>query len=104
MSTRVEPDAQAAASSGAPALPGTLAPSALAAIDFDDRWGGHSLPSDHPQWMKDTLSISQRARALIAKLKPVVVKVITYWEHHVRSIVIGNERLSIDASGSYRLD
>ncbi len=107
MSTRVEQDAQAAqtaASSNALTLTGSTAPLALAAIDYDDRWGGLTLPSDHPAWMKDTLSISQRARALIAKLRPVVTRVIAYYEHHVRSIAIGNGRLSVDTSGSYRLD
>ena len=104
MSASVDPDAQAVASANLPALLGGAAPVPLTAIDFDDRWGGHTLPNDHPPWMKDTLSISQRARALIAKLRPVVVKVIAYWEHRVRSISVGNGRLSIDASGSYRLD
>jgi len=73
-------------------------------LDPDDRYGGHALPSDHPAWMKDTLSISQRTRALLARLKPVVVKVVAYWEHRVRSIAIGTRRLSVDPSGSYRLD
>ena len=108
MSARVDPDAQAAANAPsnalALALPSSSAPLALTAIDYDDRWGGHTLPGDHPPWMKDTLSISQRARALIATLRPVVLKVIAFYEHHVRSIVVGNGRLSVDSSGSYRLD
>jgi hypothetical protein len=104
MSARVDQDAQASLGANQLALPGTGAPLALAAIDYDDRWGGHTLPSDHPPWMKDTLSVSQRARALIAKLRPVVIKVIAAFEHHVRSIVVGKGRLSVDPSGSYRLD
>ena len=108
MSARVDQDAQATANPNpnpnALALPSSAAPLALTAIDYDDRWGGHTLPGDHPPWMKDTLSISQRARALIATLRPVVIKVIAFYEHHVRSIVVGNGRLSIDPSGSYRLD
>lgn len=106
MSARVEQDAQAitGTATGALALPGSVAPVPLTAIDYDDRWGGHTLPNDHPPWMKDTLSISQRARALIARLHPVVIKVVSYWEHRVRSIVVGNGRLYIDPSGSYRLD
>ncbi|MBC5800096.1 MAG: hypothetical protein GIX03_06390 [Candidatus Eremiobacteraeota bacterium] len=72
--------------------------------DAEDRWGGHALPGDHPAWMKDTLSISQRARALLTKLRPVVLRVVTYWEHKARSIVCAGRRLSIDQSGSYRLD
>ncbi len=88
------------------ALPNQNAPNLVAAIGFDpdDRYGGNALPSDHPHWMKDTLSISQRARALIAKLKPVVVRVITAWDHHVRSISVAGRTLRVDASGSYRFD
>ena len=72
--------------------------------DPEDRWGGHALPGDHPAWMKDTLSLSQRARALIAKQRPVAVRVVTYWEHKVRSVVCAGRRVSVDQSGSYRLD
>ncbi len=88
------------------ALPGQSAPNAVAPIAFDpdDRYGSNALPSDHPHWMKDTLSISQRARALIAKIKPVVVRVITAWDHRVRSISIAGRTLRVDASGSYRFD
>ncbi len=73
-------------------------------VDSDDRWGnGPALPSDHPAWARDALSISQRARALLARIKPVVVRVIAFWEHRVKSITIGGRTLSVDASGSYRL-
>jgi hypothetical protein len=65
---------------------------------------GNDLPSDHPPWPRDTLSISQRARALLAHVKPVVIRVIAFWEHRVRSIVVAGRTLSVDASGSYRLD
>jgi hypothetical protein len=74
------------------------------ALDSDDRWGGHTLPNDHPAWMKDTLSISQRARALLAQIRPAAVKVIAYWEHRVRSVIIGERRVSVDASGCYRME
>jgi hypothetical protein len=88
------------------ALPGQAAPNLVAAIAFDpdDRYGSNALPSDHPQWMKDTLSISQRARTLLAKVKPIVIRVITAWDHRVRSISIAGRTLSVDASGSYRFD
>ncbi len=73
-------------------------------VDPDDRWGnGPALPADHPAWARDALSISQRARALLARIKPVVVRVVAFWEHRVKSIAIGNRTLSIDASGSYRV-
>ena len=104
MSARVDPDSQVATSGALQTALETTAPLTPVTVDAEDRYGGHALPSDHPAWMKDTLSLSQRARALIAKLKPVVVRVCTFWDHRVRSIAIGKERLCVDVSGSYRLD
>lgn len=63
-----------------------------------------NLPRDHPSWMRDALAVSARARALIASLRPVVIRVLTFWDHHVRSIVVGGRTLGVDPSGSYRLD
>jgi hypothetical protein len=83
---------------GGIAAPGTVG------FDSDDRFGGHALPNDHPKWMRDTLSLSGRARSLLIRLRPVVVRVVAAWEHRVRSLAIGTGRLSVDASGSYRLD
>jgi hypothetical protein len=102
VSARVDPDAGLGA-------PPALAPNEAAlgtqaiAFDPDDRSSGPALPNDHPRWMRDTLSISQRARALLVSIKPVVVRVIAYWEHRVKNLVIGGETLCVDGSGSYRL-
>jgi len=60
------------------------------------------LPHDHPKWVKDTLTVSQRARDIIARLQPVVINILTFWDHRIRSIAIGDIRLTIDASGGYR--
>lgn len=62
------------------------------------------LPRDLPQWAKDAVAISRRARQLLARLKPIVVRVLTFWDHRVRSIGIAGRKLSIDPSGSYRAD
>lgn len=62
------------------------------------------LPRDHPQWVKDTLSVSNRARELFARIKPVVVRILTFWDHRVRSVLVGNSRVSVDPSGSYRIE
>lgn len=62
------------------------------------------LPRDHPQWVKDTLSVSNRARELLARLKPVIVTILTFWDHRVRSVLVGNSRVSVDPSGSYRIE
>lgn len=106
MNARVDPDGGALPSStltsapaGALPVPGGLPVS----LDPDER-SGNDLPSDHPAWAKDTLSLSQRARAAFARLKPIALRVMTFWDHRVRSIVIGGRRLSVDVSGSYRLD
>jgi len=103
VSARVDLDAQAPLAPQAVPAEALLDARALA-FDPDDRYQGPTLPADHPRWMRDTLSVSQRARALLAKVKPVVVRVIAYWEHRVRSITIGGRTLCVDASGSYRLD
>ena len=70
----------------------------------DDELETPPLPREHPKWVKDALAVSQRARQLIARLSPVLVRVLTFWDHHVRSIVVGGRELSVDVSGSYRLD
>jgi hypothetical protein len=103
MSARVDADGQAPGGV-APQAPFGAPPPSSIALDPDDRWGGHALPSDHPAWMKDTLSISQRARGLLAQMRPAIVKVIAYWEHRVRSVIIGERRVFVDASGSYRME
>ena len=104
MSARVDPDLVPASAEGGAPPPSAVAAPLGSALDPEDRWGGHALPGDHPAWMRDTLSISQRARAMLARIKPIVVKVATYWEHRVRSIAVGDRRLSVDGSGSYRLE
>ncbi|HEV2642080.1 MAG TPA: hypothetical protein VGT98_05215 [Candidatus Elarobacter sp.] len=62
-----------------------------------------TLPRDHPAWQRDVLSVSARARAVVAALRPVVVRVLTFWDHAIRSINVGQRRIMIDPSGCYRL-
>ena len=61
------------------------------------------LPRDHPAWQRDVLSISARARALIATLKPLAVRVLGFWDHQLRELRIGGQRLAIEPSGCYRV-
>ncbi|HKU68503.1 MAG TPA: hypothetical protein VJP85_12065 [Candidatus Baltobacteraceae bacterium] len=70
----------------------------------DDEFETPPLPREHPRWVKDAIAASQRARALIATLRPVAIRVLTFWDHHVRGIRIGGQELRIDISGSYRVD
>ena len=87
-----------------PAVVG-LTPPALVPIpvDPDAELAEAALPADHPRWQRDVLSISARARAAIANLAPLVVRVFTYWDHRVREIAVGTRRLGVDPAGSYRL-
>jgi hypothetical protein len=62
------------------------------------------LPRDHPKWARDAVTVSQRAREIIARLRPAVVKILTFWDHRVRTACIGQRRVSIDPSGSYRIE
>ncbi|HET9096381.1 MAG TPA: hypothetical protein VFN37_06945 [Candidatus Baltobacteraceae bacterium] len=62
------------------------------------------LPREHPKWVKDALAVSQRARQIVAQLRPVVIRVLTFWDHHVRGVVVGGQELTVDISGSYRID
>ena len=65
--------------------------------------GVPELPADHPQWQRDVVSISTRARALIANAVPVVVRELSYWDHRVREIAFGPRTLGVDPAGCYRL-
>jgi hypothetical protein len=64
----------------------------------------HRLPRDHPRRPADAISIGARARAFVATLRPLVVRIVTFWDHRVRTCTIGVRRLTVDASGSYRLE
>jgi hypothetical protein len=61
------------------------------------------LPQDHPRWVKDAVAVSQRARELIAKLRPVIVHVLSFWDHRIRSIMVGDRCVAVDPSGCYRV-
>ena len=62
------------------------------------------LPNDHPKWVKDALCVSNRAKESIARLKPMVIRVLSFWDHRIRSVLIGGSRVTIDPSGSYRAE
>ncbi|HZZ64559.1 MAG TPA: hypothetical protein VFE17_03605 [Candidatus Baltobacteraceae bacterium] len=79
-------------------------PQAVAPYAADDELETPPLPREHPKWVRDAASVSKRARRLIDGVRPLLIRVLTFWDHHIRSIKIGNRDLTIDASGSYRLE
>jgi hypothetical protein len=70
----------------------------------DDELETPPLPREHPKWVKDAVALSHRARQILAHLRPAIVRVLTFWDHHVRGIVVGGRELSVDISGSYRIE
>lgn len=62
------------------------------------------LPHDQPRWVKDAVAVSQRAREIIARLRPAAVHVLSFWDHRIRAIVVGDRLVQVDASGCYRTD
>jgi hypothetical protein len=75
---------------------------ALPPIDADAS-GLPELPADHPQWQRDVVSISARARAVIAQAVPVIVRTLSYWDHRIREVAFGTRSLAVDPAGCYRL-
>jgi hypothetical protein len=73
---------------------------ALGEADLD----AGQLPNDHPQWVRDAVAVSRVARDLLARLQPIVIRVLTFWDHGVRCIAVGGRRVGVDASGSYRVE
>ena len=80
-----------------------IAYAAILPIPVDPELEATSLPRDHPAWQRDVLSISARARAVIATLKPLAVRVLGFWDHQLRELRIGARTLGIEPSGCYRL-
>ncbi len=81
-----------------------IAPEQMVAAVGESEAENSLLPRDHPKWARDAVTLSQRAREILAHLRPVVVKILTFWDHRVRSAWIGGSRVCIDPSGSYRVE
>ena len=87
-----------------PSYAGAAAPEQAVAPVDESNAESSLLPRDHPKWAHDAVTVSQRAREIIARLRPVVVKILSFWYHRVRSAFVGTRRVSIDPSGSYRAE
>ncbi len=95
-----------AAATGPALEPPTLsiAPPAIAFVPVaDDGFDAPaSLPRDHPAWQRDVLAVSARVRAIVARMRPVALRVLTFWDHTVRRAIVGGRAVEIDPSGCYR--
>jgi len=98
MPRRIERDPESVRSDLAP-----IVTDPLAATAPDAELETPALPRDLPPWARDAIAVSQRARDLLARIPPAVVRILTFWDHRVRNAVVAGRRLDIDPSGSYRL-
>lgn len=98
MPRRIERDPESLRSDLAPVLAEPLAATAP-----DAELETPPLPRDLPPWARDAIAVSQRARDLLARIPPAIVRIVTFWDHRVRNAVVAGRRLDIDPSGSYRL-
>lgn len=98
MLRRVEAEENVAAF-GLPAVAGSpeVAVPAVAEAELETT----PLPHDHPRWVRDSVAVSKAARELVARLRPIAIRVLSVWDHHLRSIVVGNRRVHVDPAGSY---
>jgi hypothetical protein len=76
---------------------------ALLPAPADEARQAPALPRDHPAWARDLVAISSRTRAMLQAIGPTVVRVLTFWDHRVRSVVVGARSVAVDAAGCYRL-
>lgn len=103
MKTRLEP--QGVSPNALELTPTALATPLVPPVMLDaDIELGSRLPGDHPAWARDRLSLSHRARMLVAGVVTAAVRTVNAWDHRVRAILIGQRTLCVDGSGSYRLD
>lgn len=64
--------------------------------------GGVVLPPGHPAWPRDLVSLTRRARALLATLPRLVVRVWSAWDHARREAIVNGYTVVIDGAGTYR--
>src|SRR5579862_3112741 len=83
---------------------GAAASEAIAPVVPDGELETPLSAHDRPRWIRDAVAVSQRARELIARLRPVAIGVFGFWDHRMRAVVIGECCVRIDASGCYRID
>ena len=92
-----------------PALASGVDPLALVSVSTTAEPGDGELDvaqagiGGAPAWQRDALAVSARVRAIVATLRPIVIRALSFWDHAVRGIRIGSRALEVDPSGSYRL-
>ena len=87
--------------SATPAEASATRPLALAELAAER---GEHLPRDHPRQSHDAISLCARARELVEGMSVQATRVFSFWDHGARSAKAGARRVSIDPSGSYKLE
>jgi len=68
----------------------------------DDRGRRVVLPNEHPEWRRDVVSLSERAKAALGRVQMKLIRVVTFWDHRTTSLALEDRTLEVDYSGSYR--
>jgi hypothetical protein len=66
--------------------------------------GAIVLPRDHPKWVRDRFTITAATKAWLGRIKPIVIRVFSFWDHRVHRLTTEDGTIEIDVSGSYRSD
>jgi len=89
---------------GAPARSDALRSEAAEAIgESEGLLPAVALPPGHPVWPRDLLSLTRRARDVLAALPRVIIEVLSFWDHPRREAMIAGSLVVIDAAGTYRV-
>lgn len=86
-------------------LAGSAEAAALSAeVGELDASGAIVLPRDHPKWMRDRFTITAATKAWLGRIKPIVIRVFSFWDHRVHRLTTEDGTIEVDVSGSYRCD
>lgn len=66
---------------------------------------GVDISSDFPAWALDAVVPSERFRLVLTALRPILLRVLRYWDQRVRRLTLRDGRAIIVAdSGCYRVE
>ncbi len=72
--------------------------------DFAQATVASTLPSDFPAWVRDAVILSDPLRLVMVGLRPVVLKLVRYWDQRIRTVKVDGRTISLEDHGGYRLD
>jgi hypothetical protein len=84
--------------------PSAAAARSVGKVADPEATGEIALPRDHPKWTRDRFTISATTKALLERIKPAIVRVLSFWDHRTHRLAIDGATIEVDQTGSYRCD